>query len=58
MEGGLTPVTHYGRRDFPSMFAAMSRLRRAIREEGNKRVQDAWDDVEPFIDATFKREGT
>lgn len=53
MEGGLTPATHYGARRIDRMYRLIGVLRKAIREEGNPRVQAAWDDVEPFIDFAF-----
>lgn len=35
-----------------TIYNKINRLRRAIREEGNPRVQAAWDDIEPHV-STF-----
>lgn len=34
-----------------TIYNKINRLRRAIREEGNARVQAAWDEIEPHVSA-------
>ena len=32
-----------------TIYNKINRLRRIIREEGSPRVQDAWDEIEPYV---------
>jgi hypothetical protein len=42
---------HYGKARMGTIRAAVNELRAAIRAEGTPTVQDAWDRMEPWIDA-------
>lgn len=52
----MLPET-YGKRRVPRLIAKLNQLRSTIRAEGTPATQDAWDEVEPFIDFLFEEVG-
>lgn len=47
----------YGKTRMGKIRAAVENLRKAIRAEGTPAVQDAWDRLEPWIDAPIWKDG-
>ena len=47
------PTERYGMVKISKLRAAVNELREACREEGNPRIQKAWDRAEPWLDRIF-----
>lgn len=48
-------MTRYGRTRIRRILTRIDALRKAIRSEGTPAIQDAWDELEPFVHVLCER---